>query len=573
MPEERAEGVTSTPAEQKGEETSFGERLRELLEPGEGKEPVITSGPLRRLANLASQPRNQTTERLEELLRKGDGWFVEGQVPEEEWAVLAGLIWEEAKRLRAASPEETSLEARVGELVKAIENQIKASQQQAQELAENLRRLPSDVEKARWVDAEYRQEFYTRFTPTLEPRFYTELEEEERRLWEARWQLARAAYWKKAYSAFPEKQVENQDLQLLSTEQMEMLYRMRGVRAALEWYADIIVSGRKIRLPNGREMSIWECKRETDWEQFRRAMRIYALGIKVEDLDKPESLWAKEADAVAWNWMWVSGLIESVDSRYSKSGGRHGDLPGVMVSDDLRSVFHPQEKYEDKCRSGLEWGAFGKWGVTQMERIKRELAFNKDQDVIEFRPAPSPDRFWQAGRLGETTPGGKSEIRVSVPECYPTGPIGSFWEETKIGDRPLLDYLLKGEEIPWGQVGADPWISYLQIKLNKAIMLFNYFQGKVPFEESKDKEWVTAILDIFRRLNLEEQLGEKAFHNLKSWAFRASLGGVRKPQERTLTDPIPSHYFAAYAIRLRNPRLGYLKRGLGDWTGEGLNII
>jgi len=563
MPEERAEGVISTPAEQKRREASFGERLRELLEPGEGKEPVIKSEPLCRLAKLASQSRNQTPEKLEELLRKGDDWCAEGQVPEEEWAVLAGLMWEELNRLLSDSSKRVSLKA-IWALVNAIEDQIKASQQQAKELAENLRRLPSDVEKARWVDAEYRQEFYTRFTPNLEPRFYTELEkEEERRLWEARWQLARAAYWKRVYSAFPEKQVENQDLQLLSTEQMEMLYKMRGVRAALEWYADIIVSGRKIRLPNGKEMSIWECKKEADWEQFRRAMRIYALGIRVEALDEPESLWAKEADAVAWNWMWVSGLIESVDSRYSKSGGRHGGLPGVMVSDDLRSVFHPQEKYEDKCRSGLEWGAFGKWGVTQMERIKRELAFNKDQDVIEFRAAPSSGYFWKASRPREKTPEGKSKIVVFVPECYPTISMGSFWEETKIGDRIiLLDYLLKREEIPWEQVGADPWIGYLGIKLNKAVALLNFFL------KGPDKPgWSSTLMDIFRRLGLKEKYGNDRFHNLKVWAVWAAYGGVGRPQDRFFTTPLSESRIGspldkrALKNLLRKPQLGYLEKG------------
>jgi len=244
-----------------------------------------------------------------------------------------------------------------------------------------------------------------------------------------------------------------------------------------------------------------------------------------------------------------------------------------MVSDDLRSVFHPQEKYEDKCRSGLEWGAFGKWGVTQMERIKGETAFDKDKDKIELKSAPSPGQFWMAVRTSRTTTQGGNVIEVYVPECYPTTSMGSFWEETEIGDRKLLDFLLKKAELPWKQAGADLWIGYLPIKLNKAVTLFEYFQGKVPFEEEKDKAWVTPILDSFRRLNLEKRLGEKTFHNLKSWAFRASLGGVGKPQERTLTDAIPPHYFAAYAIRLRNPKLGYLKRGLGDWTGEGLNII
>jgi len=200
-----------------------------------------------------------------------------------------------------------------------------------------------------------------------------------------------------------------------------------------------------------------------------------------------------------------------------------------MVSDDLRSVFHPQEKYEDKCRSGLEWGAFGKWGVTQMERIKRETAFDKDKDKIELKSAPSLGQFWRAVRTSKTTAQGGNVIEVYVPECYPTTSMKSFWEETKIGKRELLDYLLKREEIPWRQVGADPWIGYLAIRLNKAVKLLEYFNPGKPMETGRFgyvKAWADPLLDIYRRLNLQETLGERNFGNLKAWAVYAAFGGV-----------------------------------------------
>ena len=167
---EEEQGISSVEQKRVREtnQPSFGEKIRSLIEPGKEGE-VITDESLLRLAELALLPRNQTPERLEELLKKGDDLFAEGKVPKEKWAILAGVIEEELERLRASSPKEPSLGAKVGELV----DQIATSQRQTQELAESLRRLPSDAEKARWIDAEYRQEFYTRFTPTLEPRFYT----------------------------------------------------------------------------------------------------------------------------------------------------------------------------------------------------------------------------------------------------------------------------------------------------------------------------------------------------------------------------------------------------------------
>jgi hypothetical protein len=246
----------------------------------------------------------------------------------------------------------------------------------------------------------------------------------------------------------------------------------------------------------------------------------------------------------------------------------------VLTSDDLRATFHPQEKFEDKSRKEQEWGAFGKWGVAQIRKIAGETGFNKDKDEIEFKAATSPSQFWTARRTNRSSKEGGIVIEVYAPECYPTTSMRSFWEETKIDETLFLDYLLKGEPIHWRELEfSDPWIGYLPIRLNKAVSLLEYFKGKVPFEEEKDKAWVDPILDVYRRLNLEKKLGEKSYHNLKSWAFRASLGGVGKPEKRTLTTPILFYHFNAYATRLRNPRLGYLKHGpFGDWTGEGLDI-
>lgn len=96
-------------------EPSFEERMKSLIEPvGEGKKPVVTDASLLRLAGLAAQPRNQTSEILAAFLRKGDDWFADGKVPEEEWPLLAGEIQAEIEKLRAkaagAEPEIKKLE-------------------------------------------------------------------------------------------------------------------------------------------------------------------------------------------------------------------------------------------------------------------------------------------------------------------------------------------------------------------------------------------------------------------------------------------------------------------------------
>jgi len=104
----------STPEQTEGEPEkattpSFEEKIKGLIEPlEEGKESAIANESLQRLAKLATQSRNQTPEKLEEFLKKGDEWFADGQVPEEEWAILAGLISERLVELQLAQfkPEE-----------------------------------------------------------------------------------------------------------------------------------------------------------------------------------------------------------------------------------------------------------------------------------------------------------------------------------------------------------------------------------------------------------------------------------------------------------------------------------
>lgn len=578
------------------------------------------------------------------------------EVPEDEANVLSAKIAARIEELdsqpkaRRGVPKvrtESSVErvlgdlsVQLGDLVKVLQQAgelrqvagtagqpITAAESQTAELRDIFGRLDPDKEKARWIDVEHSQEFYTRFTPNMEPHFYTRLEETaERAEWDARWKLARAAFWKKIYSAFPEKLAENQDLIELTTEQMEMLYRLPGVKNALEWYASAIVRGDKhapdpenprelLRRKDGKPRTILDCGSGEHLEQFRKAMRDSLNGEN--DWDKMKRLRGspisrnltelekKSADAIAWNWIWCSNLVESIDSRYSaidinntryKGERRHGGLAPALCSDDLRAVFHPQEKFEDKCRNGQEWGNFGKWGLTQLRRI--EGSFSQIEDVV-FKPARRLENFWSArpGRdvVDEEE---KDVIVVAVPECYPITSMKSFWEtykderevNAKKDKKTLLERLMKGEEINWESVQSDPWkTNYLTIRLRKSVGLFDVFT-----KESKEG-WARSLLDIYTRLRTyvgkdhegkykdsvlkdyyeslgysETEAGRLAgihFHNLKVWAVYAVQGGVGRPQDKGVTDPYSrsrleaSHRWnrSTHEAILRKPWTGYLE--------------
>jgi len=614
-------------AEQQTKQPSFEDRLRDLTEPKTDKkgkvlqEPTIRNKNIRDLIDEAVVFAGKTIEGLEDLIRKGNRLCSERTITKEswgEWSIVAAEFNEEMERLLAKRQSGTE---RVIGTPKALEQQSEIQKQ----LLEAFKKLPPEREKERWTDVEWDQDFWSRFTPSMEPDFYKGLSSEERKDWDARWQLARAAFYKKRLSAAPAELVKNEDLQLLTTEQMERLYNLPGVKEALEWYVEQIVKGKhKIyfdektgRRLNGEEVSqlseeekkkkgtLLDCEKGYQFGEFRKDLEENILsGKKRWDWDERKKekkgeerelsdLEKKSADAIAWNFIWCCNLVESLDSRYSLEGGdtklrlryRHGGLSPELCSDDLRAVFHPQEKFEDKCWD-QDWGMYGRWGITQLARIKRELDLReKDKEEgrikIVYKQEGKVRDFWRATQ-DET---GK-EITIQVPECYPTITMKSFLEtyecEDKEGERrTLLQHLLKKKEINWTTLRADLWrTNYLTVRLPRAVALLGIFKnGKI------ESGWTRDLLDIYTRLGIRKLLinyysvkeGEKKgerlanirFHNLKVWAYFAPFGGVGRPQDKKPFDPFSTSKIRVGAQMnlsdreyvLRQPQSGYLNKG------------
>lgn len=493
-------------------------------------------------------------------------------------------------------------------------NQVMAFYTQQTEAMRNVfGRLPPEVEKFRWVDAEVGQAFYANFQPNQEPHFYTIIEStEERKVWDARWRLARAAFVKKVVGAMPDKLCENQDLIDFTKAEMETLYNQPGIKFALEWYARAIARPEDNHKVDGK--TILECEDEKDFDKFRKKLRreISLLpGFEIQYREDEDTLSLEDriklrsVDAIAWNWIFCSNLIESVDSRYSKREGRgrgrrSDSMASLISSDDLRAVFHPQEKFENKCLSNQEWGRFGKWGKEQMGRIKDEVDRRKQKEeaslpenqIADSRKQPRPTRvkyeyqfegallpndYWtyveveQSGKEeheieieGRKVKEIRNGIKVLIPECYPITSMKSFWEtyqdvpdnvrdyiDKRLSRKTLLDRLLDGERIDWKHVPSDDsWrTNYLTVRMRKAVGFFKIFK------EASKEGWSDDLIDIYTRLNLEgvlkdyylyvlgkdekvaDRLAATHFHNLKVWAVYATQGGVGRPKDRTVTDP------------------------------------
>lgn len=450
----------------------------------------------------------------------------------------------------------------------SFEQFMALSQKQIADLLETMGRMDPEEERRRWVDVEYSQDFYTRFQPNQEPRFYTHLSTKERQEYDARWQLARAAFVKKATAAFPDKYRENQDLALMGKEQMESLFNMPGVREMLKYYTTCIRDKKEVVIPGkkgkGKAITFWHITDAQEFEMFRKVLRdkLFAGEIpekwetqlkkydEPDDREKALAVFKKEADAVAWNLLWVGNLVESADSRYSYSGSQH-KLPSVICAGEYRAALHQQEKFEDKCVSGHFWSAFGKWGATQLGRISAEVGVPKKDIEFRFQPAPTRDGYWHYSRLtGEEGKPKEEEktcvVLVDAPECCPVTAGVSFWEQNK-----LLDALVKQEPIDWEKLNQDAWSIYMMGKFHKATALMEFFEPGKPLDTRKPGtvyEWSNEILELFVRLGIDNDYYDKlqhpkngahptfqSFKSIKAWALYAALGGVKEPTQTTPT--------------------------------------
>lgn len=445
----------------------------------------------------------------------------------------------------------------------SIKGYLDRLNQNIEELFGSMQGVSPRVERERWSDVEHSQQFYARFSPNVEPKFYQQLTPEKRREFDARWQLARAAYVKRATAGSPDKYRENQELEMLGREQMEILYKIPGVRELLQGYAQAITNKKTFEV-DGKQMSFWEIRSADDFSKFRESMRNEILNrpnlfnntneVRSSGDESQKTWWVellkKEADAIAWNWIWVGNLTESADSRYSYSGKPTFGIPSAVSAGEYKYALHPQERFEGKSFMQHFWGAFGKWGVTQMQRIKNESGYS-GKDDIKFLPAKRNEYWrWKLAEGEKPTDEKKAAqggrvFNVYAPECYPTTSCKSFWEESEItvsknnrtSKRSLLEFLRNNEIIPWEEVPQDAWAIYMYGKFHKAYQLLQVFNPEKPIDIRKPGwalDWANSTLELFVRLDPKQTLEEltktkktyQTYHNLKVWAVHAAFGGV-----------------------------------------------
>lgn len=486
----------------------------------------------------------------------------------------------------------------------------------------------SGYERERWIDVGYRVDFASRFDPNLEPYFYTRLtmerNEEERHLWDDVWQIQRASFFKKVYTAFPEKYVDNQDLNTLTIEKTKnIIENVPGVHEMLIAYQDAYDGFVKLRLrdDNGviiKDITWWDIETEGQREKFREALRKNYLGSnefesKVfskfpnieaeEDEEKIRKLGIerKLADSLANDLLQIGLQPEFLDSRYSDSasGRIHPDIMGEIASDDYRTIIHPQEKFERKSLAGHEkWSKIADWGAYQVEEILKHLGLKREDVKVEFKPAEGKREFWKYHE-GEPE-NGKRKIIIYSPELYPVTMAKSFFNIAKEDNKTSLTEHLRGgrsddwqenpvileenvdtqainkisqrisasnvKEIKWGEIGNNSWAIWNTTHFKNAVELMKYYKEGVPYKRGEPlmaQIWAAPFNEFFyNRLHIDEILDE--FDNPETNEKEIEI--YQKLHNLKITPLLAT--FGIEDIRSRVPQISLSGFGIGNERGS-----
>lgn len=213
-----------------------------------------------------------------------------------------------------------------------------------------------------------------------------------------------------------------------------------------------------------------------------------------------------------------------------------------------------------------------------MSRIKKKTGISLSKDDVEFKSAP-PGQYWRYKKTKrlpkeqEKRDKGGRVYEIYAPEVYPVTSAKSFLEETRVGDKSLLDILYEGGDIPWGKVTEDSWAIYMHSNFNKAVQLLEYWKPGKPFEKRDygwGRIWAEPLTELkeprlriereLKRLRKEQKTYQTA-HNIAVLPVYAATGGVAKPKSRNPAVNLSGQERGVILGVLRG--IGYLRRREG----------
>jgi len=523
-------------------EPTFAEVVKDLIESAENGKMVITDPALQRLAKEAMQSRTQTPEGLQRLLNRGSDWFLEGKVPEEEWAILAGVIEKRMSEMplpQAAIPL-VSEGLMAEQFLKAAQAMEKAALQQREMTMEST----YDI----FVNAEYIQAPIRTDFDTFPPRWFREMSPEGQKLIRARTRLANAAFIKRRVAHIDPEAAKDNEFLILTREEAELMYKMKGVRETLETMFKKLFIGETF---NGRyrlKLKEKEAKKLADSEKFKSVLRRFLLSKRVVDNETE----ATAAVAVAWNLVFTSNAIESADLEREV-------IPGPTYGEQIRAAMHPLIKARKKVLKekdeeiGTEEGWGGLLGTWLAERVTHD------------------EKFKKAFKEGQIKP-------------FPETLFVSMFEATQLSDgETLAQKLIERKPINWhdSKMPAELFGAYADM-WDTTLKAYFFTTGKKPLDARDTRPWSAELADIISKMRGGILKNEYTDPNFLFWCICSSVG-LREYTSMPIIALPGGENYGAFLDNVLSPRLvdkktkqiilakfnegfgGGLVRGLEDW--------
>lgn len=384
----------------------------------------------------------------------------------------------------------------------------------------------------RWCNS--RLEIGTQLT---RPDFWLDASHEERRVLEYRAELARAVNVKRTTGFTLENQANNSELAGFTKAETAALYRVPGVREAMETYIKYLdnadsdderynpIRNRDKGKEKPSHVSVLTIQDRDDAEQMRKQIaereiapllevklrKKYPMSTKEEivALRKDAARMAVDAEQIAFNLLYIGNAFESFDSKWSPERDRAGNLnderrrlrkTSLMASElvfpGIKFIMNPMDalvvrSFREKKRLKLV-GSFGNWAHEQIPRALERIGAENFDYVVVVRSdsADAEKKWWTAKKTG----GG---VTLYIPDCYPVQLMKSIWEETVItpregqdvsvnqrGKASLIDFLRAEEEIPWEKPeAAGLWVDYTD-SIRAVDTLWGYYSRRAKPDTS-----------------------------------------------------------------------------------------
>jgi hypothetical protein len=202
------------------------------------------------------------------------------------------------------------------------------------------------------------------------------------------------------------------------------------------------------------------------------------------------------------------------------------------------------------------------WAFNMINKQKIKLGIrekiNDFEEVIVVgeNSGSDADKYWKIEKMGD------GKYRIYVPEARPKKLVGSMWEEVKIDDVPLINYIRSGQDIPWDAPGTQsPWGDYAT-RLDKANKLLGYFQGKNIINlgsEGRDTKWTSEVTAAIADMGMTEN------DKMKRWIVYSSKGIRPQEQRPKINDrALIRHLLAGITYYMPQNKLFF------PWDGESI---